>query len=159
MKNLFFAKVKENAIIPTKKDEDAGYDIYACIDRDIKVEPHETVMIPTGIATAFDSDYVMILKERGSTGTEGIGQRCGVIDSGFRGEIMVPITNTTDKLLTITKDNLIFREDEIVYPAQKAIAQAIMVEVPKLKVQEIELSELREIKSERGQGMLGSSGK
>ena len=32
--SLYWAKIKEDAIIPTKKDEDAGYDIYACFDDD-----------------------------------------------------------------------------------------------------------------------------
>ena len=43
----------------------------------MKIEPHETVLVPTGIASAFSSDYVAIIKERGSTGSKGIGQRCG----------------------------------------------------------------------------------
>lgn len=103
-----FAKVKANAIIPSKREEDAGYDIYPCFDEDyIVIYPHETKMIPTGIASAFSSDYVAILKERGSTGTKGIGQRCGVIDSGFRGEYFVPITNHNDKPIIIVKESFI----------------------------------------------------
>lgn len=100
-----FAKVKPNAIIPSKREEDAGYDIYPCFDEDyIVIYPHETKMIPTGIASAFSSDYVAILKERGSTGTKGIGQRCGVIDSGFRGEYFVPITNHNNKPIVMIKE-------------------------------------------------------
>ncbi len=91
-----FAKVKPEAIIPTKRDEDAGYDIYPCFEDDfILIPPHHTRMIPTGIACACDTDYCFIVKERGSTGTKGMAQRCGVIDSGYRNEIFVPITNTT----------------------------------------------------------------
>ena len=53
-----FAKIKDKAIIPSKRDEDAGYDIYACLDRPYMViMPHETKMIPTGIASACDKDY------------------------------------------------------------------------------------------------------
>ena len=60
---ILWAKVKENAISPTKIDENAGYDIYACFEDDYRViPPHTTVMIPTGIASAFDSDYCFILK-------------------------------------------------------------------------------------------------
>lgn len=103
-----FAKVKPNAIIPSKREEDAGYDIYPCFDEDyIVIYPHETKMIPTGIASAFSSDYVAILKERGSTGTKGIGQRSGIIDSGFRGEYFVPITNHNDKPIIIVKGSFI----------------------------------------------------
>lgn len=104
---LMWAKVKSNAIIPTKRDEDAGYDIYPCFEEDYIIIPfHETKMIPTGIASAFTDDYVAILKERGSTGTKGIAQRCGVIDSGFRNEWLCPITNTTDKNIIISKHTI-----------------------------------------------------
>lgn len=101
---LFWAKVKPDAIIPTKRDEDAGYDIYPCFEEDyIIIPPHETKMIPAGVASAFSENYVAVLKERGSTGTKGIAQRCGVIDSGFRNEWQCPITNTTTRDLIISK--------------------------------------------------------
>mgnify|MGYP000734891585 FL=1 len=78
-----FAKVRPTAVIPTKRDEDAGFDIYADFEDDfIIIDPHTTTLIPTGIASACDVDYCFILKERGSTGSKGIAQRCGVIDSG-----------------------------------------------------------------------------
>ena len=108
---LLWAKVRPDAIIPTKRDEDAGYDIYPCFEEEyIIIPPHETKMIPTGIASAFSEDYVMILKERGSTGTKGIAQRSGIIDSNFRGEWICPITNSANKILLISK----VAEEEIV---------------------------------------------
>jgi dUTP pyrophosphatase len=105
---------------------------------------------------------VAILKERGSTGSKGIGQRCGVIDSGYRGEWFIPLTNHNNKPLLITKetnkDTLeILAEDYIVYPYSKAICQFIMVAVPKLESVETSYEELKQIKSERGCGALGSS--
>ena len=156
---LYFAKVKEQAIIPTKNEEDAGYDLYACIDHDIVIRPHETVMLPTGIATAFDKDYAMILKERGSTGTKGIAQRCGVIDSGFRGEIMVPVTNTTTKPILLTDNPDTAYAGYTIYPTSKAISQAVMVVIPTLETKEISYEQLKAMKSLRQTGMLGSSGK
>ena len=102
--NVKFAKVKPNAIIPSKRDEDMGFDIYACFDEDyIAINPHETKLIPTGIASSCDADYGFILKERGSTGSKGIAIRCGVLDSGYRGEWFVGLTNTTNHTLFITK--------------------------------------------------------
>lgn len=158
---LAFAKVKPNAIIPSKREEDGAFDIYACFDEDYMViQPHETKLIPTGIASAFSSDYVAILKERGSTGSKGIGQRCGVIDSGFRNEWFVPITNHNEKPLLITKEDTKYLEqDYIVYPYSKAICQCMMVEVPKLVINEMKYEELLKIESERGLGCLGSSNK
>lgn len=100
---LYFAKVKPNAIIPTKKDEDAGYDIYPCFDEDyLLIMPHETKLIPTGIASAFNDDYYIQIQERGSTGSKGIKYGAGVIDSGYRGEWFISITNVNDVPLIIT---------------------------------------------------------
>ncbi len=158
---IYFAKMHETAVIPSKREEDGAYDIYACFEEEERVlAPHETCLIPTGLASAFSSDYVAIFKERGSTGTKGMGQRCGVIDSGYRGEWFVAMTNHNDKPLVITKkDSATYGEEVIVYPYQKAVAQCMMVEVPKLKIEEISLEALQNIASERGAGRLGSSGK
>lgn len=165
-----FAKIRPDAIIPSKRDEDMGFDIYACFDEDyIVINPHETKMIPTGIASSCSSEYGFLLKERGSTGSKGIAQRCGVIDSGYRGEWLVPLTNTTNKKLFVSKlsekdtynkydnDYSLLGEEIIVYSYFKAITQAIVVPVPKVIVDEISYDELREIESERGLGKLGSS--
>ena len=158
-----FAKVRPSAIIPTKRVEDTGYDIYANFDEDyITILPHETKMRPTGIASACDVDYCFILKERGSTGSKGIAQRCGVIDSGYRNEWFVPITNTTDKTLYIVKNNAdinVNTKDGITYPYEKAICQAMVIPVPYVEVEEYTYEELKAITSQRGNGALGSSGK
>lgn len=160
-----FAKVKPTAVIPTKRDEDAGFDIYANFEDDFMIiDPHTTVMIPTGIASVCDTDYCFILKERGSTGSKGIAQRCGVIDSGYRNEWFVPITNTTDKKIAIVKkdaDYIFMRNTTgyTIYPYEKAIAQVLVIPVPKVNIEELTYNELKEITSDRGMGALGSSGK
>lgn len=175
---IYFAKVRQNATIPSKRNEDAGYDIYACFDEDYMViAPHETKLIPTGIASACDSEYCFILKERGSTGTKGIAQRCGVIDSGYRNEWFVPVTNASNKWIVICKETMteeklkdaiwserekyrdVLHFDIQCYPYEKAISQALVIPVPQTTVEEITLDELKQIASERGDGALGSSGK
>jgi dUTP pyrophosphatase len=163
--NVKFAKVRPDAKIPSKRDEDMGFDIYACFDEDyIVIEPHETKLIPTGIASACDSDYGFLVFERGSTGSKGIARRCGVIDSGYRNEWFIGLTNTTNKTLIISKLEEKQRYDDclkkhFIYPYSKAIAQALVVPVPKTVVEEVSYEELQNIKSERGLGALGSSGK
>ena len=181
-----FAKVHPNAKIPSKREEDMGFDIYACFDEDyIEISPHETKLIPTGIASVCSSGYGFLFEERGSTGSKGIAKRCGVIDSGFRDQWFVCLTNTTNKPLFVSKlpkEELvktltapqedgdfmtnIFRgmsgayyENSIVYPYEKAIVQALVVQVPKVTVEEISYEELKQIPSERGMGQLGSSNK
>ena len=162
MNKLYFAKLKEDVIIPSKREEDSCFDIYANFEEDeIIIKAQHTVMIPTKLMCAFSSDYVLKLCERGSTGVRGIGQRSGIIDSGYRNEIFVPLTNHNDKRLIISKkvDRVIDNINEIVYPYSKAICQALLVEVPKVEVVEITPEELKGIKSKRGEGKLGSSGK
>lgn len=169
-----FAKTKPNAIIPTKRLEDAGYDVYPCFDEDYMIiKPHTTVIIPTGIASACDTDYCFVLHERSSTGTKGMAQRCGIIDSGYRGEWGVPITNTNDVPIVICKKEsitdfndfasiLLFSYGEanyILYPYEKAICQALVLPVPEVEIEEYTYEELKAIPSERGTGCLGSSGK
>ena len=167
--NIKFAKVRPDAKIPSKRDEDMGFDIYACFDEDyIVINPHETKLVPTGIASACNSDYGFLIFERGSTGSKGIARRCGVIDSGYRNEWFIGLTNTTDKTMFISK----LSEEEtydkhykyimgpsFVYPYSKAIAQALVVPVPRVEVEETSYEELQNIKSERGLGALGSSNK
>jgi dUTP pyrophosphatase len=167
--NIKFAKVHPNAIIPSKRDEDMGFDIYACFDEDYMIiYPHETKAIPTGIASSCDKEFGFILKERSSTGSKGIALRAGVVDSGYRGQWFVVLTNTTDKTLFISK----LSEEEtydrhygatmrhsFVYPYTKAIAQAKVERVIKTNVEEVSYEELQSITSERGTGAFGSSNK
>ncbi len=174
MKNLFnknivyFAKMKENAKIPNKKDEDAGYDIFACFDEDfIYLKQGETKLIPTGIAWACNKKYYMQIEERSSTGTKGIKRSAGILDSGYRGEIKIAIFNSTCKDLYISnlKEKELFskypkiKKESIIYNTEKAIAQGIIHKVEKIKVKEIPLEKLLTIPSERGNKGWGSSNK
>lgn len=162
MEKIYFARTNPNGVIPTKREEDVGYDIYACFESEFMcIEPHSTKLIPTGIASAISSDYGLIVKERGSTGANGIAVRCGVIDSGYRDEIFIALTNTTNKVLYIVKGINTFCADQhtMFYPYSKAIAQLLLIPVPKTQVEEISYEELKSIPSIRQTGKLGSSGK
>lgn len=163
-KELVWAKATPTAKIPTKRDTDGGYDLYCDYPEgtdNVEIKPHETVMIPTNIHTAFTSDYVMILRERGSNGSIGLAQRAGVIDSGYRGAIFVAVTNTNPipLVLSRTADKVTTVANKIYYPMSKAVSQAVMVVSPKLESREVGMDEFKSIPSERGTGKLGSSGK
>lgn len=100
---ILFAKVKESAIIPSKEEENAGFDIYACWEglekADKIMKPHSTKLIPTGIACALPINYYFQVEERGSTGSKGIKKSAGVVDSGYRGEIFIAISNVNNRYL------------------------------------------------------------
>ena len=161
---------KENNVMKEELAEDAGRDLYPCFEQDfIVIHPLETELIPTGIATAFSSKYYAQIEERGSTGSKGIKYGAGVIDSGYRGEWFVPITNCNNVDLIIAKkgsftDNIAHsyfgsKYKYILYPYEKAIAQFVMHLVPQFEEKEVSYEELQNIKSERGTGALGSSNK
>ena len=159
---LFFARTRRNAVVPAKRPEDSGYDFYSCFEEEsITLNPGDIRLISTGIATAFPQGYVLFIKERSSTGSIGLSTRMGVIDSGFRGEIMIGINNTSNIPIVITKEvtQVTKLQDVIKYPYTKAIAQGVLCLIPKVEVEEIDYDELLKIKSDRGVSFLGASGK
>ena len=162
---IYFARVNKNAIIPHKKDEDAGYDCFPCFNEEhVIIKPFNSQLIPLGIASAFSNDYMMLLEERGSTGIKNIKRSCGVIDSGFRNQWFACIYNGNNKPLLITKETsesvlLSLKNDYIVHNYNKAICQALLLHVPKVKKCEISYEELLKIDSKRGLSALGSTDK
>jgi len=165
---LKFSRMGEDVILPSKKEDDAGFDIYARITEDFLIlQPHETTLIPTGLRVWVPKGYYMQLFERGSTGVRGIGQRAGVIDSSYTGEILVPITNHNDAFLVLTNRDVSMEEinpnsiweRHIVYPLNKAIAQGVILPVPHFTVEEITEEAMLSRETHRGEGRLGSSQK
>lgn len=164
---IYFAKTKPDTIMPSKESYNAGYDIYANFDDPyMLIHPHETLMIPTKLTSAFSEKYYMQLFERGSTGTKGIGQRCGVIDSSFRGEWFIPITNHNKYPIIIAKMGITEQDiygsiapKHVIYPYEKALAQAVLLPVPQVVVKEVTHTTLLDIESDRGISCLGGSGK
>lgn len=170
---IYFAKIRETAIIPSKKDEDAGYDMYADFEGDFFIiKPGETKAVTTGIATAFSKKYYAQIEERSSMAKLGIKKSGGVFDSGYRGEYMIMTYNTNQKPFIISKlpldevedvfevDGVSYKKDEVIlYPKSKAICQMVMQIIPNLEEKEISYDDLKTIESERSTGGFGSSGK
>lgn len=162
MKSIMFAKLKDSAVIPTKREEDSDYDLYACFDEEeLVIPPFSTVLIPTGIISAFDSSLGVKFEERGSnTKWCGIVQ-AGVVDSGYRGEWLCAMYNGNPVPVHITKavKELERRDDRVLVPYTKAVCQFNVREIPVISVIESSVEEVLARKSERGEGRLGSSGK
>ena len=154
MIEIQFAKVRQSATIPTKLPEDAGYDIYADLSdvNYIVIEPQETELIPTGLASAFDAEYGFILKERWSIGSKGIALRSSIVDSGYRGEWKIALTNTTNNPVIIKKDSYTGPIDPcaIVISDKEAIAQAVFIKLPLTTTVEVPYEQLKAIHSLRG---------
>ncbi len=96
-----FLKLNENAIVPSYGTPfAAGADLYALLDEDVKIEAGETIIIHTGIAMQIPDGYAGFVFARSGIATKrGLApaNKVGVIDSDYRGEIMIPIHNHSDK--------------------------------------------------------------
>ncbi len=100
-------KLKKDAKIPTRgSSQAAGYDLYALLDTEsISIMPHETVKIGTGIALELpELTFLGIFARSGIATKEGLrpANCVGVVDSDYRGEIIVSIHNDSNEIRKIT---------------------------------------------------------
>jgi dUTP pyrophosphatase len=120
---------------------DAGIDLAAC--ERVELGPGERALVPTGLAVAIPEGYAGYVQPRsGLASKHGISivNAPGLVDSGYRGELLVNLLNTDA------------REPFVVEPGMR-IAQLVVLELPEVEL--VEVSELPE--SERGVRGFGSS--
>lgn len=138
-------KRKKEAILPTYgTDYAAGADLYACIEEAITIAAGEMKMVPTGLSMEIPVGYAGLIYARsGLASKKGLApaNKVGVIDSDYRGEIMVALFNHSTK-------------DTTVEPNER-IAQIVIT--PFLTANYIEVESLDD--TMRGEGGFGSTGK
>lgn len=97
MDKIRIKRLRDGAQIPTYGTEfSAGADLYACLEETVIIAPGETVKIPTGIALELPMGTAGLVFARSSLGTKrGLApaNKVGVIDSDYRGELMVMLHN------------------------------------------------------------------
>ena len=97
MSTIRVKKLKENATLPTYGSRwAAGADLYACLEAAVTIAPHQTVMVPTGLALEVPVGCAGLIYARSSMGAKrGLApaNKVGVIDSDYRGEVMVALHN------------------------------------------------------------------
>ena len=165
---IYWDKLNERAKLPSKRDEDAGFDIYSDSTENIILKPNETKFFTTGLRSAFPSNYWIEIKERGSTGAVGLSVRSGVIDSGYRGEWKIMLTNVNKYPVEFSHDvdkvtyikGKIFKNKikKVIYPLTKAIAQAVVIPLPTIQCY-CDKDKVDGAKSNRGETGWGASGK
>lgn len=142
--NMNIKKLNEKAIIPTYGTEfSAGADLYACIDESVSFEPGETKLIKTGLAMEIPVGYAGLIYARsGLASKRGLApaNKVGVVDSDYRGEVMVALHNQSNEIQSIEPN--------------ERIAQLVVA--PFLKVEFNEVDNLDE--TDRGEGGFGSTG-
>ena len=134
--------------IPLPRFATAGaacMDLYACIDQPVTLAAGERRLIPTGIAIALPSaEYVALVFARSGLGIKhgiALSNGVGVIDSDYRGEIRVGLTNLSDTPYTVRPGDRI---------AQLAVMPVVQAELERVD----SLDE-----TGRGTGGFGSTGK
>ena len=106
MKHLQVKLLRKNAIPPARKtDGSVGFDVAACLDEKVVLQPRETRMIGSGFAIALEQGFCAYIYARSGLGIKSgiIPANCvGVIDSDYRGEIIVGLKNTSDEPFEIS---------------------------------------------------------
>ena len=142
MIELPIRRLRPDARLPNRAYAgDAGIDLAAC--ERVELQPGERALVPTGLAVAIPEGYAGYVQPRsGLASKHGISivNTPGLVDSGYRGELLVNLVNTD------------LREPFVVEPGMR-IAQLVILPVP-----EVELLEVEELpESERGVRGFGSS--
>lgn len=103
--------IKENAITPTYGSTfAAGADLYAALDEKIAIKPGETAFIGTGIVFEIPTGFVGLVYARSGLGCKkGLApsNKVGVIDSDYRGELIVALHNHSQELHEINPNDRI----------------------------------------------------
>ena len=98
-------KLNEKAAIPAYGSEyAAGADLYACLESEVTINPHETVVIPTGIALELPVGYAGLIYARSGLATKkGLApaNKVGVVDCDYRGEVKVALHNHSNVPQTV----------------------------------------------------------
>lgn len=138
-------KLCENATVMTYGTQySAGADIYACMQETVTILPGETKLIHTGIAMEIPEGLAgFVFARSGLASKRGLApaNKVGVIDSDYRGEIMVALHNHSNTEQSVESG--------------ERIAQ--MVFMPYVKAQFNVCDELEE--TVRGEGGFGSTGR
>ncbi len=137
-------KLKDNATIPTYGSVNAaGADLYACLEDNLTIEPGDTYLVPTGLAMELPEGYAGLIYARsGLASKKGLApaNKVGVVDSDYRGEVMVALHNHSKVAATIEPNE---RIAQLVITPYIAASFAVVDELDS---------------TERGAGGFGSTG-
>lgn len=160
-----FKKLSKDAIIPTRGSSGAaGWDLYST--HSAEIEGGTTQLIHTGIAVEIPEGYFGAIYARSGLATKhGLAPaNCvGVIDSDYRGEVMVALHNNNNvaKLQQIQVDKDIYKTSvEYDYSSTKKISKGErMAQLIIQKFEDISLVEVEELSdTDRGEGGFSSTG-
>lgn len=144
---LLVTKLNPAATLPKyAKPGDAALDLYTVAD--VVIPPHyvdrRTYLIGTGVAVAIPEGCFGSIRERSGLALNGLQVGGGVVDSGYRGEVMVVVRNLAQQPMEIKKG--------------ERIAQLIVQPYVAVEVEEVQDAKALGVTA-RGEGGIGSTGK
>ena len=144
MTEILIKRLSKNVTLPRYETEDSsGLDLAADIDKQIKILPGKSEIIPTGLAVAIPKNFEIQITPRSGLAAKNqvsVLNTPGTIDADYRGEIKVILINLSDKVFVV----------------EKGLRIAQMVVCPVIKASIKEVTKLEATK--RGSGGFGSTG-
>jgi len=145
MAKVLIKKLSSKVELPKYKTEgSSGLDLMAFIEKSIKLNPKESVLVPTGISIAIEEDLEIQIRPRSGLAAKSnisVLNTPGTIDSDYRGEIKVILFN--------------HGKNEFIINNKDRIAQMVLAPIIKAEFEEVD--ELPD--TIRGEGGFGSTGK
>ncbi|MDO8686390.1 MAG: dUTP diphosphatase [Clostridiales bacterium] len=162
---VFVEICREGVALPVyAKHGDAGMDVMAA--EEVLIAAGQTVLIPTGLRFAIPEGFEIQVRPRSGISLRTplrISNSPGTIDSGYRDELAIIMTNTSNKLLSINDDNFCYftlddknnQMGDYLIKKGDRIAQIVLKQVPVMKL--TLTTSVSAIGSDRGGGF-GSTG-
>ena len=144
MTEILIKRLSKDVALPKYETEgSSGLDLAANIEKEIKIFPGKSAIIPTGLAVAIPKNFEIQIRPRSGLAAKSqisVLNTPGTIDADYRGELKVILINLSDKVFVVEKG--------------LRIAQMVLCPVVKATLKEVEELE----NTERGSGGFGSTG-
>ena len=144
MTEILIKRLSKDVTLPKYETKgSSGLDLAANTDKQIKILPGKSEIIPTGLAVAIPKNFEIQIRPRSGLAAKNqisVLNTPGTIDADYRGELKVILINLSDKVFVV----------------EKGLRIAQMVLCPVVKATLKEVTELEN--TERGSGGFGSTG-
>ena len=144
MTEVLIKRLSKNIELPKyETNGSSGMDLSANIEKQIKIEPGKTSMIPTGISVSIPKNFEIQIRSRSGLAAKSqisVLNSPGTIDADYRGELKVILINLGNKTFVVERGT--------------RIAQMVLCPIVKAKFKEVESLD----DTDRGSGGFGSTG-
>ena len=144
MTEVLIKRLSKNIELPKyETNGSSGMDLSANIDKQIKIEPGKTSIIPTGISVSIPKNFEIQIRSRSGLAAKSqisVLNSPGTIDADYRGELKVILINLSNKTFVVE--------------GGARIAQMVLCTIVKAKFKEVESLD----DTSRGAGGFGSTG-